>query len=99
MPRRLPMQQHVLLIEDDARIRDIVERGLRTRGFVVSSAADGISGAGIAAKRPVDLALLDFDPGSNVVDVYVSALRRKLGADAIETVRGVGYRLPAAAAA
>ncbi len=36
---------------------------------------------------------LDFDPGSNVVDVYVRYLRRKLGAERIETVRGVGYRL------
>ncbi|GAA4532684.1 MULTISPECIES: response regulator transcription factor [Nonomuraea] len=37
----------------------------------------------------------DFDPGSNVVDVYVRYLRRKLGADRIETVRGTGYRLKA----
>ena len=36
---------------------------------------------------------LDFDPGSNVVDVYVSYLRGKLGRDRLETVRGVGYRL------
>jgi DNA-binding response OmpR family regulator len=35
----------------------------------------------------------DFDPGSNVVDVYVGYLRRKLGTSAISTVRGVGYRL------
>jgi DNA-binding response OmpR family regulator len=35
----------------------------------------------------------DFDPGSNVVDVYVGYLRKKLGAKAIETVRGMGYRL------
>lgn len=35
----------------------------------------------------------DFDPSSNVVDVYVRYLRNKLGADRIETVRGVGYRL------
>jgi two-component system copper resistance phosphate regulon response regulator CusR len=35
----------------------------------------------------------DFDPGSNVVDVYVRALRKKLGADCIGTVRGMGYRL------
>ncbi len=34
----------------------------------------------------------DYDPGSNVVDVYVGYLRRKLGSDAFETVRGVGYR-------
>ncbi len=34
----------------------------------------------------------DFDPGSNVVDVYVGYLRRKLGSDTILTVRGMGYR-------
>jgi DNA-binding response OmpR family regulator len=34
----------------------------------------------------------DFDPGSNVVDVYVRYLRRKLGGERIETVRGMGYR-------
>jgi DNA-binding response OmpR family regulator len=34
----------------------------------------------------------DYDPGSNVVDVYVGYLRRKLGAKGFETVRGVGYR-------
>lgn len=37
----------------------------------------------------------DFDPGSNVVDVYVGYLRRKLGKELIETVRGMGYRLVA----
>lgn len=35
---------------------------------------------------------LDFDPGSNVVDVYVGYLRKKFGSDAIATVRGMGYR-------
>jgi DNA-binding response OmpR family regulator len=35
----------------------------------------------------------DFDPGSNVVDVYVRYLRRKLGPSVIETVRSMGYRL------
>jgi DNA-binding response OmpR family regulator len=36
----------------------------------------------------------DYDPGSNVVEVYVGYLRRKLGERVIETVRGMGYRLP-----
>jgi len=35
----------------------------------------------------------DFDPGSNIVDVYVGYLRRKLGSERFETVRGMGYRL------
>ena len=40
---------------------------------------------------------MHFDPESNVVDVHVGNLRRKLkravGTDLIETVRGVGFRL------
>ncbi len=35
----------------------------------------------------------DRDPGSNVVDVYVGYLRRKLGDGLIATARGMGYRL------
>jgi DNA-binding response OmpR family regulator len=34
----------------------------------------------------------DFDPGSNVVDVYIGYLRRKFGAETITTARGMGYR-------
>jgi DNA-binding response OmpR family regulator len=34
-----------------------------------------------------------FDPSTNLVNVYVNSLRKKLGADVIQTVRGVGYRL------
>jgi DNA-binding response OmpR family regulator len=34
-----------------------------------------------------------FDPGTNVVDVYVCRLRAKLGQSAVETVRNVGYTL------
>jgi DNA-binding response OmpR family regulator len=37
-----------------------------------------------------------FDPGSNVVDVYIRRLRAKLGPEAITTVRGVGYRFDGA---
>jgi DNA-binding response OmpR family regulator len=36
---------------------------------------------------------IDFNPGSNVVDVCVRRLRSKLGFELIETVRGAGYRL------
>ena len=39
----------------------------------------------------------DFDPGTNLVDVYVQRLRRKIDAEGedrlIETLRGVGYRI------
>ena len=36
---------------------------------------------------------MNFDPRTNLVDVYVGYLRRKVGEPVIETVRGAGYRL------
>src|SRR5690554_4322229 len=41
----------------------------------------------------------DQEPDSNVIDVQVSRLRRKLGSGSIETVRGQGYRVVAGAKA
>jgi len=35
----------------------------------------------------------DFDRDSNTVEVFIARLRRKLGAESIETVRGLGYRI------
>lgn len=54
------MHGHVLLIEDDPRIREIVERGLRARGFTVTSAPEGASGIELFRKLDVDLVLLDL---------------------------------------
>ncbi|MBO6757703.1 MAG: response regulator transcription factor [Roseibium sp.] len=38
----------------------------------------------------------DFDRDSNTVEVFVGRLRKKIGSDMIETIRGLGYRLGAA---
>ena len=35
----------------------------------------------------------DFDRDSNTIEVFVGRLRKKLGVDLIETVRGMGYRI------
>jgi two-component system, OmpR family, copper resistance phosphate regulon response regulator CusR len=40
----------------------------------------------------------DFEPDSNIVEVYVRYLRQKLGPDTIETIRGMGYRFRVAPA-
>jgi DNA-binding response OmpR family regulator len=53
---------------------------------------------GEACSRPrllADVWSIDFDPGSNLVDVCVGRLRARLGNEVIETVRGVGYRFNA----
>lgn len=39
--------------------------------------------------------IADLDVGSNTVNVHVHHLRKKLGADVIDTVRGQGFRLGA----
>ncbi|CAN5341059.1 response regulator transcription factor [soil metagenome] len=41
----------------------------------------------------------DFDRDSNTIEVFVGRLRKKIGPDRIETMRGLGYRLAACAAA
>lgn len=41
----------------------------------------------------------DYDPSSNVVEVYIRYLRNKIGPDRIVTLRGAGYRLVRAGAA
>lgn len=48
----------------------------------------------IATRESLETALYNFDDdiGSNTVEVYVSRIRKKIGKDAIETVRGLGYR-------
>ncbi|HEX6312375.1 MAG TPA: response regulator transcription factor [Acidimicrobiia bacterium] len=72
----------MLLVEDDARIREIVERGLGARGFLVTSAPDGPSGAELATKLAVDVVLLDL------------VLPGRDGLQVLEDIRVVKPRLP-----
>ena len=73
---------HILLIEDDPRIREIVERGLGARGFVVSAAPDGESGLDLVRKLDVDLVLLDL------------LLPKTHGLAVLEEIRALKPRLP-----
>ncbi len=72
------------LVTLSPRERAMLEFLLRRRGEVVARAdiLEGVFG-------------YDFDPGTNVIDVHIAHLRRKIGPGSarIETVRGVGYRL------
>lgn len=94
----------------DTITRGNVELDLRTRRCLVNGQETDLSArefalAAIFMRNPGQVLsreqLLDhvwgydFDPGSNVVDVYVGYLRKKIGADRIATVRGMGYRLEA----
>ena len=69
------------VVDLTAREWSILERLLRRPGALVS-------------KAQLEEALYEFgaEIESNAVEVYVSRLRKKLGAEKIATVRGVGYR-------
>jgi len=55
----------------------------------------------VLSRAQLENAIYTLDDGavSNVVEVYVSRLRRKFGRDSIRTVRGVGYQWGATEAA
>lgn len=75
-----------------ARVSD-VELDLSAREFALAEIFMLNAGNVLSREQLLDHVWgLDFDPGSNVVDVYVGYLRRKLGSAAITTVRGMGYR-------
>jgi len=85
------------LARRQARVGDLVtdlsDREFRLLHHLLLHAGEVISRERLLA----DVWGYAFDPGSNVVDVCVRRLRRKLGSEApIETVRNAGYRLAAA---
>ncbi|GAA1641069.1 MULTISPECIES: response regulator transcription factor [Brevibacterium] len=90
------------LVRGDVRI-DLLSRQVWVRERVVDLSARELSLAEILLKNRGNVLSreqllshvwgFDFDPGSNVVDVYVGYLRKKLGSDFVTTVRGFGYRV------
>jgi two-component system, OmpR family, response regulator len=50
----------VLIVEDEARIRQFLTRGLEAEGFSVVGAADGVTGLDVALREQFDLVLLDL---------------------------------------
>ncbi len=91
------------LIHDDVRL-DLRSRRVRTpdrgehelsgREFALLEALMRHPGAIRSREELLDRVWgFDFDPGSNVVEVYIRYLRKKIGADRIHTVRGSGYRM------
>ena len=63
------------------------------REFALAETLMVNAGQVLSREQPLDQVWgFDFDPGSNVVDVYVGYLRKKFGPTAIATVRGMGYR-------
>ena len=69
----------ILLIEDEAKIADFVERGLNAEGYTVTVADDGVKGVAEALSGEFDLILLDvLLPGRNGFEVLDSIRQRKV---------------------
>lgn len=68
---------HVLVVEDDHGLRDVLARGLREEGFAVLTAADGAAALQVAATNRVDALVLDIGlPDADGRDVC-AALRAR----------------------
>jgi DNA-binding NtrC family response regulator len=66
----------VLIVEDEPKMRRLLELQLAEEGFTTHAAADAESGLGILGREPVDLVLTDFRlPGMNGLD-FLQAVKR-----------------------
>jgi two-component system, OmpR family, response regulator QseB len=98
-----PQEEMVLKLGDvvlDLRSRKVKVAGemieLPAREFTLAETFFRHPGQVLSREQLLDRVWgYDYDPGSNIVDVYVGYLRKKLGSHLIETVRGMGYRLRA----
>ena len=76
----------------DEHVADLSDREFRLLHHLVLHAGEVMSRERLLS----EIWGYHFDPGSNVVDVCIRRLRKKLGAEAVETVRHAGYRVAAA---
>ena len=96
-----PANTHILsfrCIEINLRSREVQVNGrtvkLSAREFFLTETFLRHPGQILSREQLLDHVWgYDYDPTSNIVDVYVGYVRKKLGRHLIETVRGMGYRL------
>ena len=103
LARRDDRSRPVQLTAGDLTLDPAAKRAWRAAGIVLSLSPKEFALLELFLRNPGVLltrtqiieAVWDFayDGGSNVVDQYVGYLRRKIGRETIETVRGMGYRL------
>lgn len=102
LTRRAPTERPTLLTVNELRLdpaahrawRGETELELSAKEFALLELFMRSPGSALSRDQLLDGAWdMSFERRSNVIDVYVRSLRGKIGRDAIETVRGIGYRL------
>ena len=102
LARRAPSERPTLLTVGELRLdpashrawRSEAELELSTKEFALLELFMRNPGAALSRDQLLDGAWdMSYERRSNVIDVYIRALRGKVGREAIETLRGVGYRL------
>lgn len=81
---------HILVVEDDVRVADFLERGLKAEGYKVRVVRDGISG--LEAARELDGMLKELD--QNGVVLLDLMLPKMTGMEVCQTLRASGIMTP-----
>lgn len=81
---------HILVVEDDVRVADFLERGLKAEGYKVRVVRDGVSG--LEAAREFDAMLRDLDQGGVVLLDLM--LPKMTGMEVCQTLRASGIMTP-----
>lgn len=85
----MPEPLHLLVVDDDAGVLDLLRRYFAGQGFEVSTAADGAGMHAALARKPADLVLLDLGlPGEDGLELTRQLRRNWNGALIIITGRG-----------
>ena len=85
----MPEPLHLLVVDDDTGVLDLLRRYFTGQGFTVSTAADGAGMHAVLARQPVDLVLLDLGlPGEDGLELTRQLRRNWDGALIILTGRG-----------
>jgi two-component system OmpR family response regulator len=105
--RRYAGNPNPLVVLGDLEI-DLAQRSIRRAGKAVQLTRREWSLFEAFVQRPQQLMsksdleerlyAFDAEVESNTIEVYIGRIRRKLGSDVVETVRGMGYRLGASEA-
>ncbi|MBL8770529.1 MAG: response regulator, partial [Phenylobacterium sp.] len=81
---------HILVVEDDARVSDFLDRGLRAEGYRVRVARDGATG--LEAARELDRTLRELDQsGVILLDLMLPVMT---GIEVCQTLRAAGVMTP-----